>query len=173
MKRKRIVLVAATAAALVIATLWAWQFMLASQEAARSAAGDLAEGVALLAQIEQFSRQPMLAADREKMETETHGLIEAAARSAGIPQDCLLRISGMPLRRLGDTAYKERPTQVLLKSVTLGQLVEMASSPTLQQAALNVEAIRLTAGQDANTSDRWSAELDLTYLVYDPPQAGK
>lgn len=173
MTRRRLILLTILGALLALTVAWSYQYMVTQKEAALAARNDLAEGLGILGRIEQISRQPTLATDREKLTTETTTLIETAAQAAQILPASLKRISPEAPRRVGDTVYKEKPTRVMLQSVSLRQLAGLAAAAPLEQAGLNVESIRLTAGREADAADLWDAELVLTYLVYDPPQAGK
>ena len=100
-------------------------------------------------------------------------MIEQAARGASIAAKSLVRITPTAAQRIGESVYKEKPTQVWLQAVTLRQLVDLASAEALREAGLNVESIRVTAPPDGREGDQWNVDLVLSYLVYDPPKAGK
>lgn len=174
MTRRMLIMLAVLGAMLVLTAGWTYQYMMAGRSSAVAASDELADGLSMMAQIDQISRQPRLAADREKLSTETTSLIEAAAEAAGIDKGASLRRFSYPApRRLGNSAYKEMSTQVQLQSVSMKQLVDLASAPSLQEAVLNVESIRISAPRESDDADNWNAELVLTYLVYDPLPAGK
>ena len=140
------------------------------QRAAAVAAGaNAAEDQRMLDQIEQIRRRPALAVEREKMAGEITTLIDSAARAAGV--NSRRRISSEKPRRLGDSAYNEKPTQVIWESVTLKQVVDMVLALSSKGAGLNLESVRLSAPRDS-ADDLWTAELVLTYLIYEP-QASK
>ncbi len=173
MTRRHRVLIGVLMAMLILTALWSYQYMLTRRDAALAAAEDLREGLSMMRQIEQMSRRPALASDHERLLTETTGLITTAATAAGIAPDSLVRFTPEAPRRIGESVYKEKPTQVWLQAVTLRQLVDLASAEALREAGLNVESIRVTAPPDGREGDQWNVDLVLSYLVYDPPKAGK
>ena len=142
---------------------------LASARATARAAGrDLADCRRFERQIERLRAQPAMAADRERRSAELSAPIEQAARAAGVPPDRLLRISPEPAQRLGETAYKEKPTRVFLKNVRLRELVAMVHALGAPETGLDLKSLRLTAPSRDATEGTWSAELVLVYLVYEP-----
>jgi hypothetical protein len=179
MKRRTLILLAALAVTLLATVAWSFQYMSDRRDAADAAERDLADGLRMMGQIEQASRLPAMAADRERLANETTSLIEAAAKSAGMATGgapggtavgTLRRISHEPPRQVGQTAYKEKPAQVQLQMVTLKELVTFALAVSGPQAGLNIDSLRLGVPREAEAGDRWSAELVLTYLIYDAPQ---
>ena len=171
MTRRVQILALLVGVALVAAVIMSYQFMLDQQEAAVAANTNLAEGLSMIDQITEVSRRPAMAVSREKLSTETTTLIEAAAKSAGIREVKRITSDGAP-RRIGDTVYKEKPTQVLLQQVTLKQIVDLALAVTGNDVGLNVESIRLSVPPEGGNAGLWNAEIVLTYLIYAPPQAG-
>jgi hypothetical protein len=155
---------------LILTTAWAYGRMNDQRQAARRAQEDRSECERCAADIAKMAHRPDVASEREKQHTETLRRIEAAAQLAGVTAGNLVRITPEPARRLEDTVYKEKPTQVLLRNVSLKQVVTFAHSLTGGAQALNPKSLRLTSPRPEDTSDRWTAELVLTYLVYDPPQ---
>ncbi|MFB3891186.1 MAG: hypothetical protein ACE15C_04090 [Phycisphaerae bacterium] len=173
MKRRKLILMAALGVTLLLTAVWSYQYMSGRREAAAAAQRDLADGRRMMGQIELASRMPAMAADRERLATETTSLIEQAARTAGIAPGSLRRISPEAPRRVGETVYKEKPTQVQLQAVSLKELVAFALAISGPQAGLNVDSMRLGIPREAGADGRWTAELVLTYLIYDPPQIGR
>ncbi len=172
MKRRTLAILGAAGAALTLALVLSCQFLLQQQKAAEAAQRDLAEGVRMIEQIKVLSQRPTLAGEKERHDNETYGLIESTVKSAGVDAK-VRRIASEKPRRLGDSAYKEQPTQVSLPPITLKQLVALGLDLSSPEVGLNLETIRLSAPRDADTGDLWNAEVVLTYLIYDPPQAGK
>ncbi len=154
---------------LVLTAAWAYRYMGLRREAAIAAQLDLAECVRMGRQIEQFGRRPTLAAEYEQFATETISLIENAAKAAGISAESISRITPEPPRRIDDTIYKEKPTQVLLRRITLKQLTALTHGLLNVETGLRAKSIRLSAPRN-EADDRWTAELVLTYLIYDPPR---
>ena len=169
MRRRRTILLAVLVFLLAAAALWSCGYVADRRRSALTAAESLQECRNLAGTIERIRRRPRKADDAERLSTETTGRIEKAARSAGIAGDRLLRITPEPPQRLGDTVYKEKPTQVLLKNVTLKQLTWFVHALTSGADPLHARSIRLAAPRREDTSQSWSAEIALTYLIYDPP----
>lgn len=170
MTRRSTILLGILAGLLVLTAWWSYRYMASRRRIAATAQADLADCLRIAGQIERLRRRPTLAAHRERLASETTGLIEEAARSAGIPADSLSRISPGRPRRVDDTAYQEKPTRVLLRKVTRRQLVVLMHRLLSAGAGLHAKSIRLSAPRHDDSGDRWTVELVLTDLIYDPPR---
>ena len=173
MKRSRLVLVVTLVALLTATAAWSYGLMVSGQGEAAAAEADLVECQRLAGEIRQSSARPALAAERERLASEITGLVERAAQAAGITPDSLGRIAPEPPRRLGDSVYREKPTQVLLRKVTLRQVVTFVHSLLSSDPGLRAPSIRLTAPHEGEAADRWAAEVAVTYLIYDPSRTDK
>ena len=171
MTRRTTVLFTLLAALLAGLAVWNCRFMTEKRRARSVALADLQRCRQIVWKIAALRRRPSMACDEERLSAETIGLTEQAAKSAGIRTDKLTRITPAPPRRLGDTVYKEKPTQVLLKNVTLEQLVGMLYSLAGGEKGLHPKSLRLTAPRADDCGETWNAELVLTYLIYDPPSS--
>ena len=169
MRQQQKILAGLLAVVLIAMVAWSYTFMADMRSSARAAAYDLNKCRQLAGQIESLSNRPTMASDTELLAGETTGLAEQAAKAAGIPASSLVRINPDPPQRLADSVYKEKPTNVHMKNVTLKQLVTMVYKMTDGPLALHPKSIRLTAPRVEDTGDRWTAELVMTYLIYDPP----
>jgi hypothetical protein len=172
MTKRRFMLLAALAVVLCAANLLAYSRFSEAKAEAIAAAGDLEDSTACAEKIEAYRSRPLLASDHQKLDAEIHGLVERAARSAGVEAKGVVRISHEPPQRFLDTAYKEKPTQVVLRDVTLQQLTTMLYSLTGEQG-LMAKSLRLSAPNAEDPGQQWSAELTLTYLIYDPQRPEK
>jgi len=173
MRRSRLALLVILAGLLAVTAAWSYGHMVGERNGAAAAAVDLVECRRLAREIRQFSARPALAAERERLASEITGLVERAAQAAGIPPDCLSRIAPEPPRRLGDGVYKEKPTQALLRKVTVRQVVTFVHGLLTSDPGLRVPSIRLTAPREDEMEGRWAAEVIVTYLIYDPPRTEK
>jgi hypothetical protein len=152
-----------------------WQLG-AARAAAAAAADDTADCERRVLRIRQLRGKPTLAGLQEVEMTELARKIEQTALAKQIPAQSLLRVSPEAARRLGDSPYKEKPTQLVLRMVTLRQLIGFLHAVSSEGCGLQVKSIRLTAPREQEIGDRWTAEVTLTYLVYAPPaesQGGK
>ncbi len=170
MNRRMKMLLAATAALLLLVMMFSMRSVTRMKQAALGAEQDFNECQELAAKLQAIGSKPRLAAQHEQVVDELTGALEKAARSAGVMPDSIATISPQPARRLGDTVYKEKPTQVLLRKITLKQLSEMAYSLLSGNTGLHVRSIRLSAPRHDDTGGLWTAELVVTYMLYDPPR---
>jgi hypothetical protein len=109
-------------------------------------------------------------ADRTKAAGEIQGAVERQAKAAGITLDAVIDVSPLPPQRLGDTLYKEQPTTVRLENVSLKNLVTLVHRLADRDNSLYPKSIQIRAPQQQGAEERWTTEIILTYLIYDPPQ---
>jgi hypothetical protein len=170
MTRRHVQLFCILAALLAVSAWWSYQAMTQARGLAVQNQSELADCYKMALQIDCYnhSKKPALAAEGELKSAETTALIEQAAKSAGIPQANLAQIFPESPQRLGDSAYKEKPTQVRVENVTLQQLTAMLYTLAGNAKPLKAKSIRLAAPRQQETGNLWTAELSLTYLIYDP-----
>ncbi len=168
MTRRMKVYLAVLFGLMAVVAFWSLHGLLAERAAARAAAKDLQDCRRHGVQIDRLRGQPALAAERERLSAEIAAPIERAAKNAGIPPDRLVRISPEPAQRVGETAYKEKPTRVLFKNVSLKQTVAMAHGLIRSEHGLDLKSVRLSAPSRDATAGLWSAELVFVYLIYEP-----
>ena len=156
---------------LALSVVWCYGRLTDNRDAAGAAAADLAACRESATRVEALRRRPAVAGTRELGETTVRRRIEQAASAAGFPGG-ITGIVAEPGARVGETAYREKPTAVrFLRPVTLEQLFTFfhalaADGPA--GAGLRVKSVRLTAPRGEETGDKWAVESTLTYLVYDP-----
>jgi hypothetical protein len=155
--------------------LWSVGALLAGRAAAHQAADDLAACQRMAQKIELLRRRPALAGDRQWQEAETARLIERAALDAGVaPATSLVRISPESPRRLGTSSFREVPTQVVLRGVTLRQLAGLLAAANRADARLQARSIRIVAPRDEQAeAATWSAEVTLSQFVFSPAEAAQ
>lgn len=166
--RKAILIAGSLSLCLLATAAWFYGYLADSYAVAQAAADDAARCVQLAVEIRDLQQQPSLAQLQELQLQELTQRIERAAQQSNITLENLIRIWPEPAKRVGDTPYKRKPTQVLFHSVTLPELVGFLQQLSTQDAGPQVTRIRLTAPHDEETGDRWSAEVTLTYLIYAP-----
>ena len=170
MSRRRGFLLLVLAGLLGLAAAWSYETMAASRQWTTKAREDLAACRQMADRIEALRRRPTMARQHERASAETIGLIEKSAKAAGITTAKLLRISPEPPQRLGDTVYTVKPTRVLLKNVTLQQLVQFVHAIVTDREALHAKAMRISAPSADDAGRLWNVEVVLTYLIYEPPK---
>jgi hypothetical protein len=153
--------------------LWSYGRLADARDAAAAAADNLATCRDLAGQIESLRRRPSLAGSRELKEEELTSRIDRAAAAAKFDEGSLDRIEPGPPRRLGETPYRETPTVVYLRRVTLRQLftfLHALAGDGASTGGLHVRRVDLSAPRDAPDADgdRWNVETTLAQLVYAP-----
>jgi hypothetical protein len=169
MSRRQTFLLAVALGLLAGAAALLYTEMQRARRLCHAAAEDLRTSTKLASRIETIRERPTMADEHERLSSETTGLIESAARKAEISGRSLVRITPQPPRRVEETVYKEKPTHVMLKDVSLQQVGQMVAALLNSDAGLAAKSIRLGAPRSDDTSALWSAELVVTYLIYDPP----
>ena len=169
MSRRLSVLLSVLFVLLAVVAGWSHGLMSRARSRAQAARDDLKECYRLAAEVEGAKRRPALAAEHERVTTEVTGLIEEAAKGARIATEKIERITPQAARRLGDTVYTEKPTQVVLQDVTLKQAVEFLHGLASSGRGLFPKSLRIVAPRREDAADLWTAEAVVTYLIYDPP----
>lgn len=155
---------------LLAALVWSYMVLGGYRDAALAAQSDYNHCLRDSARIAACRQRPAVAAEQEQLAGQTLGMIEAAAKDANIPPEKLLRINPEAAQRVGETDYREKPTQVTLKGVTLEQVVRLMHELATGEPGLSAKSIQLTpASPDA--ADSWTAEIVFSYLIYDPTLA--
>jgi hypothetical protein len=173
MKQRSLFIMAVATGLLAAGAAWSYGHMASQRQAAEAARADLAQCLASAATIETLRQKPALASDQERVAAETTGLVSRAAAAAGITPAQLARIVPDPPQKIGQTAYKEKPTLVVVEDVRLEQIVKMIHTLGAGTEGLTAKSIRLGPPRQQGCDDLWTAEIVLTYLIYDPAQAPK
>lgn len=170
LKRQRI-LVSVLVGLLCVTAYWNHGRLRQSQAAVMSGRESLQDCRDAAQTIRMLRRRPAMAGSQEMQLTEITRRIEQAVQTAGASANDIMLIRSQPPRRVEDTVYKEKPTQVTLRQVTLQEVVRFLHELTGDDSGLRAGNLRLTAPRDQQTGDTWSVEVTLTYLIY-APQAG-
>lgn len=171
--RRHILVGIALGLALGLSALWMYGDMAQRRAAAVWSASDAATCQRLADQIRSLRDQPTLAQSHELEHQELTRLIEAAAQQAQVPAASLISIVPESAQRINRTPYKRKPTQIQMTNVTLSQLVAVLSPFASQQAGPKLTRLSLSALRDSSVTDRWSAQMTLTYLIYAPASSSK
>lgn len=170
-------MIATIGAALLVAVAWCYMQLAESRDSARAAAEELADCRELAGRIESLRQRPAVAGLREIGAGNLARRIQDAGTSAGFADGSIERIDPQPARRLGETDFREVPTDVRLRHVTLEQLFAFLhtlgteTSPSAgasPSSALHLRSIRISAPRGPDVGDLWTVETTLTYTVYSP-----
>ena len=169
MKLRRLdMTIGVAAAATLAATIWSWTVLDERRRAEGRTAEDLAACAALAAQIEALRARPRVAGSDEPPDRELAGRVERAAERVGISRDRVALVDPAPARRVADSAYKEKPTRIELRGVTLRQLVTLLHRVAAEREGLRVKRLRAVAPHGEEVGDCWNAEATLSHLIYAP-----
>lgn len=152
---------------------WSVHRLHVQSQAAERMVDQLAECRVLVHKIKALQNKPSMAAASAMPMTDLARLIEDAAKEAGLSLAKLIRISPNPAQRLGETPYQRKPTQVLLRGVSLEQAIRFLHAVQQHDRELHVTAVRLSAAREPARqtpgSEQWTLEATLSYLIYAPP----
>lgn len=119
-------------------------------------------------EINTLGGKPEIAAADTERSAQLSRHIEATAAQVGIDSDLIERVQSQPPRRIDGGPYLRQPTQVLLRQVTLLQLLALLNDLDATGQTLQVDDLRLIAPHNQLVGDHWRAEFTVSYLVYDP-----
>jgi hypothetical protein len=156
-----------------VAAAMSWGKLDDARRAAIAAAADLDDSARCAQKIQECRGRPVMAADHQKLDAEMASTIEKCAGAAGVDKKQIVRITHDPAQRYMDTAYKEKPTQVILRDVSLKQLVIFLHGILSGELGLQAKTMRLSAPSVDDAGAAWEAELTLTYMIYDPQHPEK
>ena len=125
----------------------------------------------LASDISKTRQAPSRAVAKASSTTEITKQIEEAARSMNLPATTVIAIDPQAPRRIADSSYKLRVTQLDLKPLLLPELISFLHNILQRDPTLVVTSLRLSSpGRvgDASTVEAWIPEVTLTNLIYDP-----
>jgi len=170
-QRRKDILVAVLISLLTIAAGWSYARYDAARSGAVRAWENLAASRSLASRIDQLRHKPNLAGAQELQLAVLGRQVERAAQVAQVTASKLARIWPEPARRVGNTVYREKSTQITLKDVSTRQFVVFLHTLTATTPGLSAQSLRLSASRGRETEDSWAAEVVVTYLIYAPPKS--
>lgn len=153
---------------------WCASEMLDRRVAAERAAAGLGEAELIAERVRRLEQQDKVASTAGSAQDQEQDLarrIKAAADRARITGNWQRGIDYKRARRVGDTPYKQKPTVVLTRGLTLEQLSALLYHLT-HESPLTVTELTLKTPRGADPGRRWDADFTLTYLIYDPLDSG-
>lgn len=173
--RRQTILIGLMLALLIMGVGWCALDMLDKKASAERAANGLGEAKLIAKRVELLGNQDTVASTAGNARDQEQDLarrIKAAADQARISGNWQRGIEYKRARRLGDTPYKQKPTAVMTRGLTLDQLSQLMYNLTYQ-TPLSVTELSLKTPRGADPGNRWDADFTLTYLIYDPPDTGR
>lgn len=158
---------------LAVAAGWSVRSMQQQRSGMETAAEALHEAGHYADRIARLEHQPQRAGARRMPVNQLTQMIEQCVEAAGIEPGRLDRVWPEPPRRLGDSPYQESVTRILLRRVTLEQLIELLRAIDRAEQRLTVSMLRLTAPRGVDDLEQpgpgyWTVELNISYLIYAP-----
>ena len=167
--RKYILIASTLAAVLAAALAWSWEYFEDQRSAAFAAAEETESCRRLADQIAAQRRSAVANTPELVRQLELTRRIAHAAVDAHLPARVLDRIENDPPRHAADGAYLEKPTRIVLRGVTLRQLVTLLHAVGRPAEGVRVERIHLSAPSESPESQAWSAEATLLQILPDQP----
>ena len=130
--------------------------------------------------ILRYRDAPDKIADEEIETTLLARLIEEAAEKSGVGAASLERIWPQAPRRVGDSAYLRKGTQLILREATLANTVNFLNLLEASETPLSIDALRMNPGRNPQhkalsgsaATETWTFELTVSYLIYRPVGTG-
>lgn len=158
--------------AICILPAWAYHEMQTNQQAAIESAEQLDECRKLTGTIKQLREKPLQASNQLLSVAQLARSIEEAAEQAKIPLEQLVQIDPRAARRIAKTPYKEQPTHIELRGITLRQLTTLLHVISKKDPGTCITEIRLHAPrliqEKYQKKEPWNVEITLTSLLFVP-----
>lgn len=171
--RRQIVLIAVLVGLLLVAAVWSLAVYRGASERLRSAQDDRRAVAALAAQIQSLRRRPTLEGAEQMGQTQLTAIVQRSASAAGFNAESVIQsVSPQPDRRIPNSPYQQRSTQLRLQGVTLEQITRFLHDLTVRNPGLRVESLQLSSpgGDEAEGPEAmWNVDpLVVSFLVYAP-----
>lgn len=155
------------AAALLVGLWWSHGYYAAQRERAEYNAEELADCRLQAGRIRQLGSRVVRMEDTDSTSREFNRLADQASASAGVPRQNIGNITPTPPRRLGETSYQERPVVMLLRQVSIEQLVRFLNELTSGNGGLQVRELLFTTPPTSG-GNQWNVQVTISYLIYSP-----
>lgn len=165
--RRKMVLVLTMLLMLGFAALWSWQSMVERRAAAQLAADDLQLCENLAQKIEAMKGRVTVVTDEDSGVRQLGERLKLAQEHAQIRAEALQAVVPQAAKRMGDSSYLQKPTEVSLRRVTLQEVVAFFLHVTAE-SGLTVRDLRLQARREVEARSYWDVTVTLTYLVHSP-----
>ena len=169
--RRQVVLTGILLILLTGIAAWSCRAMGQAKASMLAMSEDLVRCQQLAGDITHLRQQPQLAGDQEIAFNDLTRQIEEAAKKNHIPANAIVRISPEPARRVGQSAYQEKPTRIELRQVTLKQLLNVMYEVTADSPSLRIRSIRLSLPHTGDDDQTWDIEFTLSHLKYQVDKA--
>jgi hypothetical protein len=158
-------------AGLAAADLWIWFELTSARSSAVAATSNRAYCQQLATRIRGLREAPAVAQSQAIAASELVRRIERAMASAELAPDRLGSVLPEAPKRVEDSPYVERPTNLQIRSVSLRQLVSFLHAVT-SDSGLRITSIRLAEPREETAVDAWNADVTVSYWVYSPKAGG-
>jgi len=162
---------AVTIAAMLFACAWSASYLFDARDAAGHAHRELQTCRAMANHVARLKDRPSGAGPLDQ--ADLHRRSQQALEQLGVSPDQLVQIGHDQPRTIGQSAYKEVPSQLVLRDLTVRQVVGFLLAMTGDGSPLHASSLRLSAPREEGGGTRWAVEITLSYLTYEPPQTVK
>jgi type II secretory pathway component PulM len=168
-QKRQAVLVAVMLVLLAITVLWSYGRYAEARDRAAAAEENTAAVEALAESIESLRRRPTMGV-QALADTQLTAMIETSARAAGFdPETVVLSIRPQPDRRVENTPYRQKTTELRLQHLTLRQLVQFLHDLSSRNPGLRIDGLQLSSPTGEGSTATWTVDpLTLSYLIYAP-----
>jgi len=150
-----------------ILCFWSWGQMQEQQRIAQITVTDQLNCQILKSEIQAIQESAQTRKPSDDMNTLVQQ-IQQAASNAQMPMSHVHRIRPATQRRIGQSPYLEKPTQLSLSNITLKSTVTFLHHLASLQPDLQIQSMRITEDRRNPTSDLWQVEVGLANVIYAP-----
>jgi type II secretory pathway component PulM len=135
----------------------------------QTAQTELAQATKMTSEIERLNNAPRIASLEMESPDEISQRITAALKQLKSSATSLQSVDPQPPRRIANSEYQIRATEVELGQVKLNDLARFITALTKGGQGLEVRDIVLSETRNASkTAETWLARLTLTQVIYSP-----
>lgn len=169
---RRAILSAVSYLLLTFGLIWSYSVRLGAQNRSTIEQSKLADCELLAKKIAKLRQRKQRALLQTKPADELNRKIDSWAKQASLRSTQIVRIQPREPRRVGDTHYLEQVTELELQEAALPKLIQLCQLAEQNGDGLKLSSFRLSPSRISATADdaeeTWTAELELTYLIYSP-----
>jgi len=167
----RLIFKAAVAiAAIAVAIGWSAIYWANANSRYRSSGVDLSTWRNARDQIENLRQQLSRSGSSASAQDQMTKTIELAADRSSIPRAQIAHVWPESPHAMGESSLQEQPTEVLLRQVTMRQLVTFLHGVLEQDPTFHVRTIRLSKPPHDDAAESWTVEVVIAAII-DQPQS--
>ncbi|MDB5325533.1 MAG: hypothetical protein JWM57_1102 [Phycisphaerales bacterium] len=162
-------------AALLMAGLWIGNDFFDAKAGARQSASDLNSCQVIERRIESLNTVSRSTASGTLDQATLQWRAESALQSIGVSPSHLMQVAPEQPRTIGETAYREVSTNLILRDMTLRQTVGLLLAMANDSSPLQTRVLRLSSphgsAEVVSGDVAWTVEATVVYFIYQPKTA--